>query len=224
MNIRQWHYVLNGNQVGPVSEPELVQMLASGQLERETLVWTQTLENWVAASSVDALINPAPVSLSPMPTTSPEAIDAPVAAGEVATVTYAGFWKRFAAAIIDGIIMSMAGLFVGATFGIVYGVVLRTAAGAGVFGNVIGILMQWAYFALMESSANQATVGKMALGIRVTDLAGNRLTFGRATARHFGKIISGLTLGIGYLMVAFTPSKQALHDIMAGCLVVNRDN
>ena len=81
-----------------------------------------------------------------------------------------------------------------------------------------------AYYALMESSANQATVGKMALGIRVTDLAGNRLTFGRATARHFGKIISGLTLGIGYLMVAFTPSKQALHDIMAGCLVVNRDN
>jgi uncharacterized RDD family membrane protein YckC len=228
LETQQWHYVINGNQAGPVPESELVQMLTSGQLAPETLVWTQSLEDWVAASSVDALMNPTPVSptptpVSPVPAASAE-MTADSEAAEAAEVTYAGFWKRVAACLIDGVIMTMAGLFVGATFGVIYGVVLQTAAGAGFFGNAIGILMQWAYFALMESSANQATVGKMALGIKVTDLDGNRLSFGRATGRHFGKIISGLTLGIGYLMVAFMPRKQALHDIMAGCLVVNRDN
>ena len=57
----------------------------------------------------------------------------------------------------------------------------------------------------------------------LTDYDGNCISFGRATGRHFGKIVSSLTLLIGYLMVAFTPRKQGLHDIMAGCLVVNRD-
>ena len=81
---------------------------------------------------------------------------------------------------------------------------------------------QWLYFALMESSSKQATLGKMALGIIVTDLNGNRLSFGRATGRYFGKIISGAILMIGYIMAGFTEKKQALHDIIAGCLVVNR--
>ena len=79
---------------------------------------------------------------------------------------------------------------------------------------------QWLYFALMESSSKQATLGKMALGIRVTDVNGNRIGFGRATGRHFAKILSGLILGIGFLMAAFTEKKQALHDMIAGTLVV----
>jgi len=74
----------------------------------------------------------------------------------------------------------------------------------------------------MESSELQATLGKMALGICVTDKYGNRISFGRATGRHFAKIISSLTLGIGYLAAAFTEKKQALHDIIAGCLVLKR--
>lgn len=79
---------------------------------------------------------------------------------------------------------------------------------------------QWLYHALMESSAKQATLGRMALGIRVTDLNGNRIGFGRATGRYFAKILSALILGIGFLMAAFTAKKQALHDIPAGTLVV----
>jgi uncharacterized RDD family membrane protein YckC len=78
----------------------------------------------------------------------------------------------------------------------------------------------WLYFALMESSAKGATLGKMALGLRVTDLSGNRISFGRATGRYFGKIVSGMIFSIGYIMAGFTQQKQALHDIMAGCLVV----
>ena len=78
----------------------------------------------------------------------------------------------------------------------------------------------WLYFALMESSAKGATLGKIALGLRVVDLNGNRIGFGRATGRYFGKLISGAILFLGYIMAAFTQQKQALHDIIAGCLVV----
>jgi len=72
----------------------------------------------------------------------------------------------------------------------------------------------------MESSSRQATLGKMAVGIIVTDLEGNKISFGRATARHWAKVISGLTLFIGYIMTGFTAKKQALHDMIAECLVV----
>ncbi len=80
--------------------------------------------------------------------------------------------------------------------------------------------MPWLYFALMESSPRQATLGKQALGIMVTDLAGQRISFARATGRFFAKILSGLILWIGYVMAAFTERKQALHDLLASCLVV----
>jgi uncharacterized RDD family membrane protein YckC len=62
----------------------------------------------------------------------------------------------------------------------------------------------------------------MALGIKVTDMKGGRLSFARATGRYFSKMISGLTIGIGYIMAGFTQQKQALHDIIAGCLVVDK--
>jgi uncharacterized RDD family membrane protein YckC len=80
---------------------------------------------------------------------------------------------------------------------------------------------EWLYFALMESMKG-ATLGKMALGIIVTDLQGNRISFGRATGRYFAKIISSLTILVGYIMAGFTQRKQALHDIIAGCLVINK--
>jgi uncharacterized RDD family membrane protein YckC len=86
--------------------------------------------------------------------------------------------------------------------------------------NGVSILATWLYFALCESSTWQATVGKKMLGLRVTDLGGNRITFAKATGRHFGKILSGLILGIGFIMIAFTEQKQELHDSMAGTLVL----
>lgn len=86
----------------------------------------------------------------------------------------------------------------------------------------ISTLINWLYFALMESSGRQATLGKMALGIVVTDLNGDKIGFGRATGRYFAKILSGLILFIGFIMVAFTQKKQGLHDMIAGTLVVKR--
>ena len=84
------------------------------------------------------------------------------------------------------------------------------------------IVITWLYFALLESSTRQATFGKMALGLFVTDLEGNRLSFARASGRYFSKIISGMTFTIGFLMAGFTAKKQALHDMIAGCLVLVR--
>jgi len=87
----------------------------------------------------------------------------------------------------------------------------------------LGILAQWLYFAYLESGEKQATWGKQAMNIYVTDLAGNRLSFGRASLRYFGKIISGLIpLFIGYIMAGFTERKQALHDMIASTLVLRK--
>jgi len=135
------------------------------------------------------------------------------------TSSYAGFWKRFAAFIIDWFINLAIGFVIWFLVVFIYG----SGIIGVVFGVILGYLAYWIYYAAMESSPKQATVGKMALGIIVTDLSGYRIPFGQASGRFFGKIISGLILGIGYFMVAFTSKKQGLHDIMAGCLVVNKN-
>jgi uncharacterized RDD family membrane protein YckC len=87
---------------------------------------------------------------------------------------------------------------------------------------IIIIVGTWLYFAVMESSPWQATLGKKLLGLYVTDLHGQRLTLGRATGRTLAKYLSTTTAGIGYLMCGFTARKQALHDVVAKCLVLRR--
>ena len=88
--------------------------------------------------------------------------------------------------------------------------------------RLLALMLSWIYYASMESSTWQATLGKKILGLKVTDLAGNRISFGRASGRFFGKILSGMILGIGFLMAGFTARKQALHDMLAGCLVLRQ--
>jgi len=95
---------------------------------------------------------------------------------------------------------------------------------ASMFSFLLIVLVQgcfWVYCATMESQ-KQATLGKLALGIRVTDLQGGRISFARATARHFAKLLALLPVGIGFFMVTFTDRKQGLHDLMAQCLVLTR--
>jgi uncharacterized RDD family membrane protein YckC len=100
--------------------------------------------------------------------------------------------------------------------------VLGNAAGSGgsSIAAILAIIINWGYFSYMESSASQATLGKMLLGIKVTDLDGNRISFGKALLRTVAKILSSVILLIGYIMAAFTARKQALHDMIAGTLVV----
>jgi uncharacterized RDD family membrane protein YckC len=134
--------------------------------------------------------------------------DTAAAAVAVDTVPYAGFWTRVVATIIDAVIVAVgSGLIASVTFGI---------------GFLLSFVVPWLYEAFMLSSEWQATVGKRAMSIAVTGLDGGRISFARATGRHFAKWISICTLGIGFIMVAFTAKKQALHDLIAETLVVNR--
>jgi uncharacterized RDD family membrane protein YckC len=123
-------------------------------------------------------------------------------------LAYAGFWVRFVAIIIDAIIIAAGS-----------GVVGAFTLGAGFF---VGFIGPWLYEAFMLSSEWQATVGKRAMSIAVTGLDGGRISFARATGRHFAKYISAFLLGIGFIMAAFTSRKQALHDMIAETIVVNK--
>ena len=87
----------------------------------------------------------------------------------------------------------------------------------------VSVLGQWLYHAYLESGEKQGTWGKQLMGLYVTDLLGQPITFGRASGRFFAKIVTGMIpLGIGYIMAGFTERKQALHDMIASCLVLRR--
>jgi len=134
---------------------------------------------------------------------------------------------RFVAAFIDGILVQLVVFPIAA----ILGAMISLAGGAVdmprfgihmvsfIISGTIGMLGSWIYEAAMESSSKQATVGKMALGLKVTDLEGRRISFARATGRHFAKFISGMIFLVGYIMAGFTQRKQALHDMIAGTLV-----
>ncbi len=152
---------------------------------------------------------------------------------------YAGFWLRFVAYIIDTIIIYALQFFIFAPVFAWLGISFASRAqefenmsdaeAMGVIGtmaaastatvlliSVIAIL----YWALMESSKYQATVGKLALGLKVTDMDGKSLDFVKALIRNACKILSGMIMGIGYIIAGFSEKKQGLHDIIANTLVV----
>ncbi|MXO72913.1 RDD family protein [Alteraurantiacibacter buctensis] len=144
---------------------------------------------------------------------------------------YAGFWRRVGAYLIDVILLGIVTSILGSVLGLPMGTeamsammsgdpaAIAAAQSSGNTGNLISILIGVAYFAGMESSSHQATLGKKVLGMVVTDVNGNRLSLGRAIGRYFAKFVSAIILGIGFIMVAFTEKKQGLHDMIAGTLV-----
>ena len=169
---------------------------------------------------------------------SPEAEEAP----EVGV--YAGLGRRFVAFIVDFILITLFGIIVVAFFnqanGIMYLYYIVTAhapisslteagtpiAALGPIVAAVGLLVivvPWLYYAGFESSRGQATPGKVLMRLEVTDLEGNRISFGRATLRFFGKFISTLIIFIGFLMIGLTKKRQGLHDKIAGCLVLLQD-
>jgi uncharacterized RDD family membrane protein YckC len=157
-----------------------------------------------------------------------------------AGVGYAGFWLRFVAYLIDSVVSSVAFIILLIPLFVLTGVggVLSKIGsgedigddaaaflGLGFIFGFVGIILvvSWLYHALSESSSWQATPGKKLLNLQVTDIDGRRVSFGRASGRFFGKIITGMIpLAIGYIMAGFTEKKQALHDMIAGCLVLRK--
>jgi uncharacterized RDD family membrane protein YckC len=193
------------------------------------------------------VIGPLPAAGLP-PTYAPPAIASasavpayPVAPIAVALPSpYSGFWLRVVAYIIDSIVL---GVIFGVLFligiaivgvGSLHTMVRGMDSGDAeppvafilmiIFVSFLGLIASWLYHAYLESSPNQGTLGKMALGLIVTDLQGRRISFGHATGRFFAKIITSLIpLGIGYMMAGFTEKKQALHDMIAATLVLRKN-
>jgi uncharacterized RDD family membrane protein YckC len=156
-------------------------------------------------------------------------------------VTYAGFWLRFVAYLVDSFLLGFAVLALFIPFFFLMGGVAMleslshvghgtlepeqlTAVLSLVFALIgVSIIVSWLYFAYLESGEKQATWGKQILSIYVTDLSGNRISFSRASGRFFAKIITRLIpFWIGYIMAGFTERRQALHDMIASTLVLRR--
>jgi uncharacterized RDD family membrane protein YckC len=140
---------------------------------------------------------------------------------------YAGFWRRFVAALIDGLVLFFPFCVVASVMIFILRFVGAKQGHDPTLAIVIAsplatIVLVSSYFAVLESSPWQATLGKMALGLYVCDVEGCRLTLGHATGRALAKCVSSLTLGVGYLLCGFTKRKQALHDMIASCLVLRR--
>jgi uncharacterized RDD family membrane protein YckC len=143
----------------------------------------------------------------------------PVTAASAGAIKYGGFWLRAVACVIDSIVLLIAATIVGALVGL--SLVAIDEFQASRYTDVaIIVVLSWLYFSLMESSPGGATLGKMAIGLRVVAGGGGPLTFSQATGRYFAKYVSLAILGIGFVMAAFTDKKCGLHDLMADTLVI----
>lgn len=152
---------------------------------------------------------------------------------------YAGFWIRTGAYLIDSVIMAIP-MFIGIF------ILSMMAASTGFTdydpydpasaqpelpaGLLIGFvlfmgfmfLLNVFYFAFLQSTKMQATVGKKLLGLKVTDLNGNRITFWRGFGRYLAMVFLSSIFYIGYIMAGVTEKKQGLHDMIASTLVVKK--
>ena len=220
-----WHYSdAQGQQFGPFTAERIRDGLSRGEIALDARFWRDGLPGWIdlADASVELGIGPA----APDPYAAPSATNY---AGEGAwraggdDVVPAGFWRRWAALFLDQLILAVPMVVVVVLVG-----GLSAVAGdqAGPFLTLLFYPLYYgmagAYYSLQESSVHQATLGKRALGIKVTDAEGRRLSFQHALGRWFAAALSYLTLYVGFLMAAFTERKRALHDIVAGTLVVDR--
>ncbi|MEQ1511960.1 MAG: RDD family protein [Lysobacteraceae bacterium] len=207
---------------------EVIEGGAPGDARAEALVKA------AEAAPDDGAYRPYAVA-EPSPYAPPQArVDAARTIVSGGRVVYAGFWKRVAASFIDSFIATALSYMVQIPMMMIMGVGMAgfgsggdpfsSGAGIAMIGliYVIAIGIPLLYFSWMHSSANQASLGKMAVGIKVVRTDGQRITFWRAFGRYFAYMLGGFTLGIGYVMAAFTERKQALHDMISDTLVVDK--
>lgn len=233
-----WYYADRQRQKqGPVSAEAIAALFAQGAVDASTLVWRDGLADWqalaqhAAALGIDnnELHRADARSTDPSPPPMPSSQDRAASTSPV----YAGFWRRFAALIIDRLLISAVLIVIGVVVAVAMMAVAPAHAESDSAGANAGFIFEgilWFgylliapfYFALQESSVHQATLGKRALGIKVTTLDGRRLTVAHALGRWAAAAVSYFTFYIGFLMAAFTERKQALHDLMVGTLVVDR--
>ncbi|MBN2685924.1 MAG: RDD family protein [Pontiellaceae bacterium] len=252
----QWFYVKNGERVGPVSDVDFRGAFQRGDISDDTLVWNKTLTDWMAYKDLpEPAVKDEPVepekreeqtcSLCHQRFSTEDLISFEgkrICAAckpfmvqnlrENATIhietelLYSGFWIRFLAAIIDGIVLYIVNLplsFI-SNYTSTQSQGLYNSAPiimASFFVGLLSMVIRALYEIIMIKKCG-ATLGKMAVGIKVVRPDGSPLTWGTAIGRYFAKIVSSMTMGIGYIMVAFDNEKRALHDRMCNTRVVKK--
>ena len=230
-----WYYMdRRGQRQGPVADTDVVAAYLRGDVLRDGLVWRDGMPQWLPLAQVENDLGIGPSDHPAAPPPLPEgprhlAMAAAARSNSVDRndIVYAGFVRRFAALLLDGLILIIPGFLIGMLLGIPFALLIsgydeRTKASMQLlFGFVVGLILRALYFAILHSSMHQATFGKRALGIKVVDDNGRRLTFKHALGRWFASGLSFLMLYVGFLMAAFTDRKRALHDMVAGTLVVD---
>ena len=227
-----WHYTdAQGAEQGPVTADAVRAAYHAGHLGPGSQFWHEGLPAWIGLAAAAAELGlTTGAATAPPPAPDPYAM--PRATLENAPgvrdsddIVYAGFWRRAIALFIDGLVLMVPVLVLSGLLGVG---VAAAGNGGGAEGLLVAVFylahfaIRGAYFATMHSSGWQATLGKRAVGIKVTDDGGNRLTFAHALGRWFASALSFLTVYIGFLMAAFTDRKRALHDMVAGTQVVDR--
>lgn len=241
-----WYYQQAGEQRGPVTDSDLEQLFNSGTVRAETLVWRDGMANWSPYSQVKHVPSGSPAmaaTLDPGSHVCAECgkvfpSDAVIKFGDryvcavckpifvqklkegavfSGVMDYAGFWIRFAAKFVDGIILQVASLLLN----LVVGIVLKGADPLAVtlVGVAVGMAINAAYSTYFIGKFG-ATPGKMAAKIRVVNADGSKVSYAKAFARYFAEILSSLILGIGYIMAAFDDEKRALHDRICDTRVI----
>ena len=223
-------------QQGPVTSDDLIARHARGELRADALVWQEGMSEWLPLRQALALPAPtAPPVADPLP--SMASIMAPDAEIDRTDIVYAGFWRRVAAYQLDSFILGIASYIVIIPFAMIIGIggqyasTLQQDDPSAFFMSIVPMMIlmyllifaiQAVYFAWMHSRPAQATLGKMAVGIKATNADGSRISFGKGILRWLSMFVSALLLGFGFLMAGFTDRKRALHDIMCDTVVVDR--
>ncbi|MFM9957093.1 MAG: RDD family protein [Phycisphaerales bacterium] len=229
---RCWHYALDGSAYGPTDIADLTTMAARGVVEGDTLIWREGWEAWRPLSDVPELQGVLPrrasARVEAAAPSAPRSVGSPMmlAAPNVAALRLCAL--RVAAALIDQLILLVP------TVVAVTPVMFVMMARGMTQDKLMALTMadrewwllfltawvtQWIYASICESSVLMGTIGKRACGLRVTDLSGRRLGFGRASARYWSKVLS-TPLFFGYFVAVFLGGRRGLHDVVAGTQVV----
>ncbi len=251
----QWYYADNGKQVGPVSEADFQGLVKSGVIQAQTLVWTAGMSGWAAYGAV-APAAPAVASAPGVGAEGGVCCECgkhfpqdellryegslvcaackPVffqrvqeGAAVPGTLRFAGFWIRFAAKFIDGILVGVVNMLVSMAFTFMAVRAVASGSPGGMIGIQVGawfiqMIIQGSYYVYFHGKYG-ATPGKMACKIKVIRADGTAMTYGRAFGRFFGDMLSGLTLCIGYIMAGTDDEKRALHDRLCDTRVIYKD-
>lgn len=249
-----WYYAEAGKQTGPVEDAQLEELVQSGRIQPETLVWREGMPDWrpysqvrgspaaavavATAPAVDGQVTCAECGglFNPQDTIAygnarvcarckPVFIQKLSEGARVSTseMVYAGFWTRFAAVFIDGILLGVVNMGIGFVGGLAFASALRPPSSAFIIFQVVITLINLCIGVSYETiliGKYGATLGKMACKVKVVTADGSRVSYLLSLGRYFAKMLSALIFMIGYLMAAFDDEKRALHDRICNTRVI----